>query len=133
MSTVFADTYYFVALLSRRDLRHAKAVQFRAGQEHRLLTTDWVLIEVADRLARSSVRHFASELIADLRSSNDCEVVPFSSELFDQALAYYGRHRDKDWTLTDCTSFLITRERGIKEALTGDRHFEQAGYIAMLK
>ncbi len=43
------------------------------------------------------------------------------------------QHTDKDWTLTDCISFVIMRERNVAEALTGDHHFEQAGFVAMLK
>jgi predicted nucleic acid-binding protein len=53
--------------------------------------------------------------------------------MLDEALDLYHRYQDKDWTLTDSTSFLIMRERGITEALTADRHFEQPGFIAMLK
>jgi predicted nucleic acid-binding protein len=56
-----------------------------------------------------------------------------SSALLDQALELYHERDDKQWTLTDCTSFIIMRERSITEALTGDHHFEQAGFTALLK
>jgi predicted nucleic acid-binding protein len=46
---------------------------------------------------------------------------------------FYHRHNDKKWSLTDCTSFVVMREMGITEALTGDTHFEQAGFVALLK
>jgi hypothetical protein len=59
--------------------------------------------------------------------------VPASSGLFAQALDLYHQHRDKEWTLTDCTSFLVMRERDITGVLTGDHHFEQAGFTALLK
>jgi len=61
------------------------------------------------------------------------EVVPLSHEIFDQALDFYHQHHDKQWSLTDCTSFIVMQQRGITEALTGDRHFEQAGFTALLK
>ena len=61
------------------------------------------------------------------------DVVPASRDLLDPALDLYHQHSDKQWTLTDCVSFVIIRERGVTEALTGDRHFEQAGFSALLK
>ena len=51
----------------------------------------------------------------------------------DRALDLYHQHGDKKWTLTDCVSFVIMRERGVTDALTGDKHFEQAGFVALLK
>jgi predicted nucleic acid-binding protein len=72
-------------------------------------------------------------LITRWRHSPLSEVVPVSASLLNEAIELYHRYQDKAWTLTDCISFLIMRERGITEALTGDRHFEQAGFIAMLK
>lgn len=44
-----------------------------------------------------------------------------------------GSRSDKDWSLTDCISFMIMTENAMKEALTGDRHFEQAGFVALLR
>jgi predicted nucleic acid-binding protein len=40
---------------------------------------------------------------------------------------------DKEWTLTDCSSILVMRERGLTDVLSADRHFEQAGFHALLK
>ena len=54
-------------------------------------------------------------------------------DLFDAGVELYVRRPDKAWSLTDCISFVVMREHGMNEALTGDRHFEQAGFIALLK
>ena len=51
----------------------------------------------------------------------------------DAGLALYANRTDKDWSLTDCISFVVMNERGITDALTGDHHFEQAGFAALLK
>jgi uncharacterized protein len=132
MSALFADTYYFVALLNRDDQYHKRAIGFDRGRRG-LLTTEWVLTEVADLLAKGRTRQYVMPLIRDLRGAVDCEIVAFSDDIFEQAQSFYDQHRDKEWTLTDCTSFLVMQERGITEALTGDRHFEQAGFTALLK
>jgi uncharacterized protein len=132
MSLIFADAFYFVARLNRYDQHHSKVMLFSPSPGDRLLTTEWVMLEVADALAGSDIRQNIRNFVNDLRQSPASEVVPASSGLLDKALDLYHRHRDKEWTLTDCTSFIIMRERGITEALTGDRHFEQAGFIALL-
>jgi predicted nucleic acid-binding protein len=133
MSLVFADAFHFIARLNRRDQHHERALSFSPSARVHLITTEWVLLEVADGLANSEVRPSIREYIRRLRQSPSSEVVPASSGLLDEALDLYHRHRDKEWTLTDYTSFIVMRERGIKEALTGDRHFEQAGFITLLK
>jgi len=133
MSLIFADAFYFVARLNRYAQHHLKVMRFSPSPGDRLLTTEWVMLEVADALAGSDIRQNIQNFVDDLRRSPASEVVPVSSGLFAQALDLYHRHGDKHWTLTDCTSFVIMRERGIAKALTGDHHFEQAGFIALLK
>lgn len=132
MSALFADTFYFVALLNRDDQYHQRAADFDRGRRS-LLTTEWVLTEVADLLCKGSARRYAVPLIRDLRGAANCEIIAFSGDIFEEALGFYDQHRDKQWSLIDCTSFLIMREHGITEALTGDHHFEQAGFTALLK
>ncbi len=61
------------------------------------------------------------------------EVVPPTHEQFQRALDRYEMRPDKDWSLTDCLSFLLMEERGIADALTADHHFEQAGFRALMR
>jgi hypothetical protein len=51
----------------------------------------------------------------------------------DRGLALYAARPDKEWSLTDCVSFLVMQDHGVTEALTADHHFEQAGFVALLK
>jgi uncharacterized protein len=133
MSTVFADAFYFVARLNRHDQHHERVLKFSRDFRAHLLTSDWVLMEVADALAESECRGRVRDFILHLRGTAACEIVPASRELLDRALDLYHQHADKRWTLTDCVSFVIMRERKVTGALTGDRHFEQAGFAALLK
>ena len=133
MNVVFADAFYFVARLNRRDQHHERVLKFSRDFRARLLTSDWVLMEVADALAGSESRARVQEFILHLRQSVACEIIPASRETLDRALDLYHQHADKQWTLTDCVSFVIMRDHNVTEALTGDKHFEQAGFIALLK
>ena len=133
MSVVFADAFYFVARLNRRDQHHERVLQFSRDFRARILTSDWVLMEVADALAESESRSRVRDFILHLRQSAACEIVPASREWLDRALELYHQHADKEWTLTDCVSFVIMRERKVTEALTGDKHFEQAGFVDLFK
>lgn len=131
MKVVFAEAFYFVARLNRRDQHHARGLDFSRDFLARLLTSDWVLMEVADALAGSESRARVQDFIFHLRRSGACESIPASRALLDRALALYHQQADKQWTLTDCTSFVVMREHHVTEALTGDRHFEQAGFTAL--
>ena len=133
MKTVFADTFYLLALYYPDDQYHAQTVRMTRQLNARFLTTDWILTEVADALSAGRDHQNVAPLIRRLRSSPLWEIVPFSRDQFDAALEFHFRHQDKEWTLTDCASFLVMQEHGITEALTGDRHFEQAGFTALLK
>ncbi len=133
MKVVFADAFYFVARLNRHDQHHERVLNFSRDFRAHLLTSDWVLMEVADALAQSECRARVRDFILHLRATAACEIVPASRELQDRALDFYHQHADKQWTLTDCVSFVIMRERQLTDALTGDKRFEQAGFTALLK
>jgi hypothetical protein len=68
-----------------------------------------------------------------LREDAEVTIVPPGPELFEAGLKLYSQREDKDWTLTDCISFVVMERMGIREALTGDHHFEQAGFTVLLR
>jgi predicted nucleic acid-binding protein len=72
------------------------------------------------------------QLSEELDRDADTTVIPASQELFDKGVELYDARPDKQWSLTDCISFVLMEQRGITEALTADRHFEQAGFVALL-
>jgi len=133
MTVVFADTFYFLALLNSGDEAHAVARQFAVDKSARLLTTTWVLTELADGLAETRGRTIIVPLIRELERNPQAEVIPPESSLWQRAIELYDRRPDKGWSLTDCISFVTMKDRSINDALTGDHHFEQAGFRALLK
>jgi len=60
-------------------------------------------------------------------------IVPATRKLLEDGISLYRYRRDKDWPLTDCISFVLMEDEKIADALTGDKHFEQAGFNALLK
>jgi predicted nucleic acid-binding protein len=68
-----------------------------------------------------------------LSQNPSVHIVPIDDSLLQRAAALYESRLDKDWSLTDCISFVTMQERGIKDALTGDHHFEQAGFHALFE
>lgn len=133
MKEVLADTYYYLALVSADDHAHSRAVALARDQSLRHIVHCWVLAELADALAPRNRRDRFLELWHLLRDDEQVVVLPASDELFKSGVRFYSERPDKDWSLTDCVSFVVMRERGMRDALTGDRHFEQAGFNALLK
>ena len=132
MTAVFADAFYYFALVNPGDRRHHTAREFTANFTGQIVTTAWILTEVGDGLAKAVNRPLFLEMVSDLRMDPDVQIVPPDVDLFDEGLALYSRRSDKDWSLTDCISFFVMERQGITHALTGDRHFEQAGFVALL-
>ena len=134
MKTVFADSFYFFALLNPRDAAHAKAVAFTQTYTGRIVTTGWVLTELADGWARPvSWRSVFTQLLADLRANANITIEACTDQLLDEGISFYAQRPDKEWSLTDCISFVVMHRVRLTEALTGDHHFEQAGFVALLK
>ncbi len=133
MMATFVDTFFYLALILENDQYHARAVTASESRRGRFVTTAWVLTEVADALCEPPQRRLFPELLALLRSDPNTEIVPPDPDLFDRGLDLYARRPDKGWSLTDCISFVVMAERGLTEALTGDHHFEQAGFRALLR
>lgn len=132
MTPVFADAVYLVALANPRDQFHSKAVAIDMA-DRLVITTQYVITEVGNALAKRSLRNMFGKLVDRIADWNDVTIRPGSDDLFAAALDLYRRRPDKDWSLTDCTSFVVMEREGLRDALTADHHFEQAGFVALLK
>lgn len=128
---LFADSFYFIALLHETDSHHEHVRRFSSERRDVLVTTKWVLAEVADALCAPALRGRVTVLLEQVMHHPSVVVLGDSDELFDRGAVLYHARPDKHWSLTDCISFVVMEQEGLREALTGDRHFEQAGFVAL--
>jgi uncharacterized protein len=131
MTECLADAFYWLAAINPGDAHHTAAVALEPPG--RLVTTWAILIEVMDALCAPPFRQLAVEFWKSCHSDPSLVIVPLDADLLERAVARYGGRGDKHWSLTDCISFIVMEQRGIQHALTGDHHFEQAGFTALLR
>jgi uncharacterized protein len=130
---VFADAFYYLALSNARDAAHALARSIGDHLNTPVVTSAWVVQELADGLSAPPARLGFLRLLATLEADRRTTIITPSADLWNKGLELYRSRPDKSWSLTDCISFEIMREHGITDALTADRHFEQAGFNILLK
>jgi predicted nucleic acid-binding protein len=135
VTSVFADTSYWIALTDPRDQWHERAVA--AAQSlgaTRVVTTEEVLTEFLAFFAARG-RHFREVAVLTVRSilqDQSVEVVHQTHDSFLAGLAYYENRPDKRYSLTDCVSMNVVRVRGLIDVLTNDEHFRQEGFDTLL-
>lgn len=134
VATHFADTSFCIAFSSRRDQHYAQAIALHAAvtkSGSRIVTTEAVLREWLNALANTPTRAIAAEAYRRTHADSLAEVVLFESALNGAAAELYRSRDDKDWSLTDCLSFVMeSGPRG--KALTTDHPFEHVGTKALM-
>jgi uncharacterized protein len=131
--TVFADTFALIAWLNPQDDAHQEVVAYLENFDGQLVTTEWVLIELADALSAPAARATATEFLQAVRADAQFEVIGYSDSVYQAGFALFASRPDKGWSLTDCISFSVMTERKLTEALTADQHFAQAGFRAVFR
>ncbi len=135
MFTVFVDTAVWIALINVRDALHIRTKQVMARltqQKIPLVTTEFVFLEVADALSTLRFRAQTVAFLNGLRQLTSLQIIPVSQSLFAEGWMLYCQRPDKEWSLTDCISFVVMTQRQIPQAFTSDHHFEQAGFTKLL-
>lgn len=133
MRTAIADTSFYLALLNPADARHADAALWSQDEALHVIVSEFVLLELGNFLSKLPQRNLLSGLVEYLRDNPHTTVVPLSTAIFDAGLTLYSHRPDKEWSLTDCITFEMMKERGLAEALSTDHHFAQAGFKALLR
>ncbi len=91
------------------------------------------MAELGNALGDTRYRKYFPLFMDGLRQTPQAQIIPPDKLLFDEGLELYRQRPDKGWSLTDCISFIVMEREGLTEALTGDHHFEQAGFNILFK
>ncbi len=132
MSVAFAGTSFYLALVNAADDHRDAAVEWIARSRDRIVTTEYVLVELGNALSVRRSRYVFAQLLQKIREDRRTSIVFATSSLFERGSRLYLDRPDKDWSLTDCLSFVVMGRRRIRRALTADRHFVQAGFETLL-
>jgi predicted nucleic acid-binding protein len=131
MKTIFLDAGYVIALEASDDQNHKAASQHwrkLLKSTPLLVTTSYVFDEVITFFNSRGRHEKAVEVGSNLIQTDSIELIHVDEALFYEGWEYFQKHKDKTYSLTDCISFVVMKQRRINTALTFDRHFTQAGF-----
>lgn len=132
---IWVDTSAFVAWFDRTEKRHKKTDALitgfaRAGTA--MITSDYIVDETCTLLKARGDAHAALRFLDLLDRSAAFRLEWVGSLRFDLTRQFFRKHSDHGYSFTDCTSFVLMRELRLKDALTTDSHFIEAGFHALL-
>lgn len=136
MTSVFVDTAALIALGDSGDSFHHQALIVRDNlrkSKRNLVTTNAVILELASYFSQSNMRLTAVNLIESINHSKKWLCITVDEILMKRGFNRYKRMKDKNWSLVDCISMIVAEDQGIIDIFTTDHHFEQAGFIILLK
>jgi len=138
MNEIFADTSGWANYFVRTEPFHRDAKQLMRQwfkKQTRIITTNYVLLELVAlftsplKIPRPQQIH----AIETIKSVDWIEIIHIDKKIDDRTWQFIKEREDKIWSLVDCSSFVVMRERKIDQGLTTDHHFEQAGFVRLLK
>jgi len=126
---IFVDTGAWFALLVPNDRDHAAAARWLGLNREPLITTDYVLDETLTLLKVRAETKRALDWGARMLAGELAGIERVAWNDFGQAWEMFCRFRDKGWSFTDCTSFVVMARLGVDAAFSFDEHFRQYGKI----
>lgn len=132
---VFVDASAWIALINGNDYLHDRArgmMEELRREKAALVTTEFVLLEVADALCSPFLRTRTINYLETLRRLETVRILPLDDGLLQSGWELYKARDDKDWGLTDCISFAAMSRENLARAFSSDAHFAQAGFQKLL-
>ncbi len=136
MKKVFVDTLYWLAIVRPRDSWQISAKKAKASIGNVfMVSTDEVLTEFLNALSSGGdhIRKTAVKMVKKILDNPNIRVIPQSRNSFLKGLELYEQRADKGYSFTDCISMNVMANESITEVLTNDKHFEQEGYVVLIK
>ncbi|MEY3221561.1 MAG: hypothetical protein RLZZ203_417 [Cyanobacteriota bacterium] len=136
MKSIFADTFYWVALINKTDSWHQRVRSYSPNLSNvKIITTDEVLTETINFFASfpAPMRAAVSQLVVQIIADYNIQVIPQTHESFIEGLELFQQRFDKGYSLTDCISMITMKKLDIMEILTHDKHFTQEGFLILFK
>ncbi len=134
--SVFVDSFAWIAAINKSDNYHKKSLKLfeeLLKKQIKIFTTNYIIVETINSLSKTEFRKTVIEFVSKLEKSPSVQIVEITKEIFNNAWTLYQQRMDKDWGITDCTSFEVMKMFSISKAFTNDKHFEQAGYELLIK
>ena len=132
---IFIDTGAFVAMFHFKDRNFSSAQQMRTdiqtGVYGKMITSNYVLDELITLLKKFLPHKTIVSTIEIIRSSSNIQISWITEKIESITWEYFKKHQDKEYSFTDCTSFVIMDILGIKKAFSYDKHFSQAGFVKL--
>ncbi len=136
MKQVFADTFFFVALLDRSDDWHERArIASLMLEDTVVVTSDAVMVEFVNFFSNhnAAIRQRVVKRVHLILEVPEFHVLPMTRSAMLSGLSLHASRSDKGYSLTDCISMQMMRELGLFDILTHDHHFAQEGFVPLLR
>jgi predicted nucleic acid-binding protein len=136
MKRVFADTFYWIALINKSDSWYQRVKSYSVNLENiEIITTEEVLTETINFFASfpTPMRTAVSQLVVQIIQDHNIQVIPQTHESFLAGLELFQQRFDKGYSLTDCISMITMKNLNIIDILTHDKHFTQEGFLILFK
>jgi hypothetical protein len=133
---VFMDSAGFLALWDAGNQHHARAVRLQAelaAAGRRFLTSEYIVDETVTLLLIRHSHAAATDFLEVIERSESLRLEWTGPDRFHAAAVLFRKYADKEWSFTDCVSFVVMSELRVRDAFTTDRHFQQAGYMPLLR
>lgn len=132
MKTIFADTSFLVAYYNIKDENHLVARRFIQNNHKTIyVITDYIFDEFLTVLLSRRNKSLSIEAGAKILADKNIRRLRINDEIFQKTWEIYRIFKDKQWSFTDCSSYVLMKNLSINEGLSFDEHFSQFGFTTL--